>query len=173
MPTQQQEIEFSDLLNRHYPVINSICLRCCEGSAFYFEELRQECVLALWEEFSRYNLSRFRGDSSESTWINSIAYHAAVHYLRNPEHQELLPLADQYGLETLSSSEVSDDWHLLDDITEQLNHRERILLEHYLNAYHFPGGHTPTAEQVKTWHVPLIEKLLKGLPEYNLSYSLI
>lgn len=133
MPTQQQEIEFSDLLNRHYPVINSICLRCCEGSAFYFEELRQECVLTLWEEFSRYGLSRFRGDSSESTWIKSIAYHAVVHYLRNPEHQELLSLADQYGLETLSSSEVSDDWHLLDEITEQLNHRERILLEHYLN----------------------------------------
>ena len=56
---------------------------------------------------------------------------------------------------------------------DTLAHFEPLFLEHYLNAYHFPGGHTPTAEQVKTWHVPLIEKLLKGLPEYNLSYSLI
>ena len=56
---------------------------------------------------------------------------------------------------------------------DTLAHFEPLFLEHYLNAYHFPGGHTPTAEQVKTWYVPLIEKLLKGLPEYNLSYSLI
>ena len=34
-------------------------------------------------------------------------------------------------------------------------------LEHYLYSYHFPGGHTPTAEQFKTWYVPLIEKLCK------------
>ena len=28
------------------------------------------------------------------------------------------------------------------------------------NAFDFPGGHTPTAEEVKTWYVPLVEKML-------------
>lgn len=37
---------------------------------------------------------------------------------------------------------------------------EPTFLEHYSNAYHFPGAHTPTAEEVKTWHVPLAEKML-------------
>ena len=39
-----------------------------------------------------------------------------------------------------------------------------MFLEHYLNTYHFPGGHTPTTEQVKTWYVPLIEKLMMEHP---------
>ena len=78
MPTQQQEIEFGDLLNRNCQTINSICLRYCGGNAFYFDELRQECAVAIWAEFSRYGLDRFRGDSAESTWIYQISYHAVI-----------------------------------------------------------------------------------------------
>lgn len=26
--------------------------------------------------------------------------------------------------------------------------------------YHFPGGHTPTADEVRTWYVSLAEKML-------------
>lgn len=37
---------------------------------------------------------------------------------------------------------------------------EPLFMEHYQQAYHFPGGHTPTADEVTTWHVPLIEKML-------------
>lgn len=80
---QQQEIEFSDLLNRNFQTINGICLRYCGGNAFYFDELRQECALAIWFEFSRYDLDRFRGDSAESTWIYQISYHAIIDYFRN------------------------------------------------------------------------------------------
>ena len=47
---------------------------------------------------------------------------------------------------------------------DTLAHFEPLFLEHYLNTYHFPGGHTPTAEQVKTWYVPLIEKLMMEHP---------
>jgi len=47
---------------------------------------------------------------------------------------------------------------------DTLAHFEPLFLEHYLNSYHFPGGHTPTAEQVKTWYVPLIEKLMMEHP---------
>ena len=47
---------------------------------------------------------------------------------------------------------------------DTLAHFEPLFLEHYLNSYHFPGGHTPTAEQVKTWYCPLIEKMLLEYP---------
>ena len=47
---------------------------------------------------------------------------------------------------------------------DTLAHFEPLFLEHYLNSYHFPGGHTPTADQFKTWYVPLIEKLLLEYP---------
>lgn len=29
-----------------------------------------------------------------------------------------------------------------------------------LLVYHFPGGHTPTEQEVNTWYVPLVEKML-------------
>lgn len=43
---------------------------------------------------------------------------------------------------------------------DTLAHFEPLFLKHYTHSNHFPGGHTPTAEEVRTWYVPLIEKLL-------------
>jgi len=133
MPTQQQEIEFGDLLNRNNQIINSICLRYCGGNAFYFDELRQECAVAIWSEFSRYGLDRFRGDSAESTWIYQISYHAVIDYLRNPNHQEFQSVCDLYNLEHFTDNPSLNDWNLLDELTAQLNLSERNLLDHYLS----------------------------------------
>jgi hypothetical protein len=47
---------------------------------------------------------------------------------------------------------------------DTLAHFEPLFLEHYTHSFHFPGGHTPTAEQFKTWYCPLIEKLLQEFP---------
>ena len=44
---------------------------------------------------------------------------------------------------------------------DTLAHFEPLFLEHYNRSFHFPGGHTPTADEVRTWYVPLAEKLLK------------
>lgn len=43
---------------------------------------------------------------------------------------------------------------------DTLAHYEPLFYEHYNNSYHFPGGHTPTEQEVITWYVPLIEKLM-------------
>ena len=43
---------------------------------------------------------------------------------------------------------------------DTLAHFEPLFLKHYTRSFHFPGGHTPTAEEVRTWYVPLAEKLL-------------
>lgn len=45
---------------------------------------------------------------------------------------------------------------------DTLAHFEPLFLEHYSHSFHFPGGHTPTAEEVRTWYVPLVEKLLNN-----------
>lgn len=44
---------------------------------------------------------------------------------------------------------------------DTLAHFEPLFLEHYSRAFHFPGAHTPTADEVRTWHAPLIEKMLE------------
>ena len=46
---------------------------------------------------------------------------------------------------------------------DTLAHFEPLFLEHYNRSFHFPGGHTPTAEEVRTWYVPLVEKMLNKL----------
>ena len=131
MPTQQQEIEFGELLKRNNQTINSVCFRHCGGNAFYFDELRQECAVAIWDEFSRYGLDRFRGDSDESTWIYQISYHAVVDYFRTRYHNDLLTVSELYNME--QRSEGTDDWNLIDELSEQLNGKERALLTHFLN----------------------------------------
>ena len=46
---------------------------------------------------------------------------------------------------------------------DTLAHFEPLFLQYYSNSYHFPGGHTPTAEEVHQYYVPLIEKMTKQL----------
>ena len=59
----------------------------------------------------------------------------------------------QYGREHV--------WGLFGE-QDTLAHFESLFLEHYNHAFHFPGGHTPTADEVKTWYVPLIERMLNN-----------
>ena len=134
MTPQRQEIEFSELIVRNNTTINSICLRFCGDNAFYFDELRQECVLALWEEFRRHGLGRFRGESSEATWIRQISYHAAVSYLRNPKHQDFCTIGDTYNTKSPDPEEGHDDWRLLDELREHLSGSECVMLDHYLDG---------------------------------------
>ena len=47
---------------------------------------------------------------------------------------------------------------------DTLAHYEPLFLEHYTRSFHFPGGHTPTAEEVRKWDVPLVEKMLEDIP---------
>lgn len=43
---------------------------------------------------------------------------------------------------------------------DTLAHFEPLFLQHYSNSFHFPGGHTPTEQEVKTWYAPLAAKML-------------
>ena len=55
---------------------------------------------------------------------------------------------------------------------DTLAHFEPLFLEYYSHSFHFPGAHTPTAEEVHKWYVPLAERMLAEVacvadsPEY-------
>ena len=56
--------------------------------------------------------------------------------------------------------ELSDFiWGLFGE-KDYLAHFEPQFLQHYTHADHFPGAHTPTAEEVRVYYVPLAEKLI-------------
>lgn len=67
-------------------------------------------------------------------------------------------------VETLQFSHCRVDmkehiWGLFGD-NDAIAHYEPMFMEHYSHAYHFPGGHTPTADQVMTYYAPLAKKML-------------
>lgn len=51
-------------------------------------------------------------------------------------------------------------WGLFGE-NDHLAHYEPLFREHYTHVYHFPGAHTPTADEVREYYVPLIEKLMR------------
>jgi len=51
---------------------------------------------------------------------------------------------------------------------DTLAHFEPLFLQHYTHSFHFPGGHTPTAEEVHTRYVPLLSSLLSEFRKYTL-----
>lgn len=48
---------------------------------------------------------------------------------------------------------------------DTLAHFSPLFLEHYNHAFYFPGGHTPTEQEVKTWYAPLANKMLMEFSE--------
>ncbi len=66
---------------------------------------------------------------------------------------------EQHQFDWCSSYYKDKVWGLFGE-KDTLAHYEPLFLEHYNVASHFPGGHTPTAEEVGVWYVPLIEKML-------------
>lgn len=50
-------------------------------------------------------------------------------------------------------------WGIFGD-NDTLAHFEPLFLEHYDTSFHFPGVHTPTAEEVQQYYVPLIKELI-------------
>ena len=46
---------------------------------------------------------------------------------------------------------------------DTLAHFEPTFLKYYNKSFHFLGGHTPTADDVRTWYVPLAKNLLKSI----------
>lgn len=51
-------------------------------------------------------------------------------------------------------------WGLFGE-ADTLAHFEPLFLDHYTHSYHFPGGHTPTADEVRRWYVPLVRQMLQ------------
>ena len=45
---------------------------------------------------------------------------------------------------------------------DTLAHFEPLFLKYYTHTFHFPGNHTPTADEVHQYYVPLIEIILNN-----------
>ena len=72
-------------------------------------------------------------------------------------------LIDEFdGLQSIQFNKISTAkvWGIFGD-NDPIAHFEPMFLEHYSTSYHFPGAHTPTADETRRYHVPLIKQMLK------------
>lgn len=65
------------------------------------------------------------------------------------------------ALEQTQFQELDDNtvWGLFGE-NDSLAHFEPMFREHYSTVFHFPGSHTPTAEETKLYYAPLVSRLL-------------
>lgn len=54
-------------------------------------------------------------------------------------------------------------WGLFGE-ADELAHYEPLFRSHYSRSFHFPGRHTPTADEVWRWYAPLAVRMLDELP---------
>ncbi len=62
--------------------------------------------------------------------------------------------------DNLSEAMTDKIWGIFGE-QDTLAHYEPLFLEHYKHSFHFPGGHTPTAEEAKEYYVPLVKSMLE------------
>jgi RNA polymerase sigma factor (sigma-70 family) len=72
---QVQRAGYEDLLRRYVPALQRLAWSY-ERDAAAREDLFQEIALALWTA-----LPRFRGDSSERTWVYRVAHNTAISFV--------------------------------------------------------------------------------------------
>ena len=114
-------------------LIYSVCrlygCRCDEST----EDLYQEIVCALWESYDT-----FKGDSSFSSWLYSVARNTAVaYYRRNQLRQPEISLTDV--------ERDFQDWHETPNplvgelyyLIDQLNADDRKLVGLYIDGYEY------------------------------------
>lgn len=131
MPTQT-EIEYLNLIDRHKSVIYHVCEVYSYGDSFYAAELRQEVLCALWYEYSRFGLSRFRKQCSESTWVYRISMNTAISYLRKSKRDKGVELVSQELLNEVVGESDKELKEELYNILGNLNSKDRRLMFYYL-----------------------------------------
>jgi RNA polymerase sigma-70 factor (ECF subfamily) len=119
----RQQSAFRRLYERYLPQVYGLCLRLT-GNRQLAEDATQEAFLQVWR-----HIDRFRGDSSFSTWVHSIAANSTISYLRK-QKRWWQRLGDHGHFEAvaaeLEDSPATDTAALL-DLLPRLPERARLV----------------------------------------------
>ena len=91
-----EQSRYEDLLQRHLPALRRLCWSYARDEA-ETDDLLQEIALALWTA-----LPRFRGDSTERTWLYRVGHNTAISYLTGTKRRA----AREHGCGCSSVAEV-------------------------------------------------------------------
>ena len=99
-----------------------------------------------------------------------VAGHIGIHQYKSPrtdDRQEMVidrRLADEFAdlqrhqWDACNPAHRDRVWGLFGS-RDDIAHYEPVFMQHYTHSYHFPGAHTPTADEVRQWYAPLALRL--------------
>jgi RNA polymerase sigma-70 factor (ECF subfamily) len=105
----EQQVRFLSIFEQYQPALWRL-VNSYEATASGREDLFQEIALGLWQA-----LPRFRGDSSERTWLYRIAHNIAISALDSRRRRESKELPMPDSIERASGLAHPDGALFLDD----------------------------------------------------------
>jgi RNA polymerase sigma-70 factor (ECF subfamily) len=94
-------VAYEDLLKRHVAALRRLAWSYARDGG---EDLFQEVAMALWTA-----LPRFRGDSSERTWVYRIAHNTAISFISSGRRRAHREVVDNAPYEPASAASVEAD----------------------------------------------------------------
>jgi len=159
--THKQKEEFINLLDRNQGIIHKISI-LYSSTHHDKEDLFQEICLQLWRSYTR-----FRGDSSFSTWMYKVALNTAISYIRKGQRE--IPVENIIPVYNESADDDSNDEYsnLLYNAIGKLSRVDRALILLWLDEKSYEEissiiGITKTNVSVKLVRIKkTLENMLK------------
>ena len=122
METKELEKEFLEMIEAQKRTIYKVCYMYANDQDD-LNDLFQETVLNLWKSFPRY-----RGDSTDSTWVYGIAMNTRITFLRQSSARpQTVPMTAQVA-DLEADSETTEQLRELYKLINQLGKLERALI---------------------------------------------
>ena len=149
---------YLELLQEHTPALRRLCKSYCEARP-EAEDLFQEIALALWTA-----LARFRGESTDRTWLYRIAHNTALTFTarkrqRIRREQPVESGMDVPGVDGSPEHQLADSQrrHTLQLLVRELPFEDRRLVLLYLEGLPAADIGTITGSNPKQRHGAAVE----------------
>lgn len=123
------EKAFQEVLQAHIVLIRKLCRAYSNG--YDFEDLVQEVCLQIWR-----SLDKFRGESSQSTWIYRITLNVCINQLKKRENPKKLHAERAFSEEMKLERDAATKNDQLDQLysnIKKLKPIERAIIMLYLD----------------------------------------
>ncbi|WP_421869313.1 RNA polymerase sigma factor [Marinoscillum sp.] len=122
---------FDELVEERGPSIYRLCKAYC-GASDELDDVYQEVLINIWKA-----ISKFRGDSSLSTWIYRVTVNTAISHLRKQKSRpsgtdDMLESLEYDTSDLIYKQEREQQYNQLLNSIEQLKPEHRVIIGLYL-----------------------------------------
>ena len=134
---QVDEDKFIELINRYAVEIYEVSTLFGLGRSLYVNDIQQDIVSHLFEEYQRYGFARCQNPNSERNWVRQIALHVAMNY--SAQYQGKLPVSSltEADFEIALTDEELQTKEYLEEVLDNLDLKEKRMMLYLLNQYSY------------------------------------